>query len=88
VHVLTCCASVQGTRVETGIARYLADCKEAGLSTTEAHSAFLNGKESDNLTSISHKEHMGRAESLLKLQDTWLAIWDKVNHNLNMYIRH
>jgi hypothetical protein len=81
VHVLVFCASVQRTREKTGIERFFADCKEGGMTTLEAYSAFLNGNEPNSSDFVDLKEHFNRAESLLQLQNTWIAIWDKVQCN-------
>jgi hypothetical protein len=81
VHVLVSCPGVRAVRDRACITGFLASCREGGLSSLAAYSAFLNGKEADGITSVSLEDHLVRAESLLELQVAWVAIWDGVRFN-------
>ena len=71
-HVLEECRAVQAARAETGIAKFLSDCRAAGIPRALHYKIFVTGLAPD-MTMLPLEAYLARGEALLELQASWLT---------------
>ena len=68
------CAAVSAVREVEGIAPFLKECREEGMSKIASYRSYLMGKDCKG-DQIPFHLHLGRGGSLIRLTDAWLSIW-------------
>ena len=71
-HVLEECRAVQAARAKTRIAKFLSDCRAAGVPRALRYKMFITGLAPD-MSMLPLEAYLARGEALLELQASWLT---------------